>query len=542
MENFRKLGISDENIYPILEKGFKAPTEIQELTIPVLLENNMDIIAQAQTGTGKTAAFGLPLIEKIEENGKVQALILAPTRELVIQVCDEINSLAGKNKLSVISIYGGQSIDVQFKKLRKGVSVVVGTPGRVLDHLKRGTLKLDNVKYFILDEADEMLNMGFVEDIETIFNYTPEDKRVLLFSATMPHRIQKLAENYMGRYKFIKTKTNLTTNLTKQIYYEVHEKDKFDVLSRIIDINEDFYGLIFCQTKVEVDRLANRLIERGYRAEGLHGDLSQAQRERTLSKFRHKHINVLIATDVAARGIDITDLTHVINYSVPQNPEIYVHRIGRTGRAGKQGVSITFVTPAEYGKIEFIKRIAKCDIKRKPLPKIEDSFKAKKYNITKEIFKIMEKSDSNLKNWAEELLDGNDPVEVVTAILQYSYGKIFDENNYKKLSKIVRGKDDKARLFFAKGKEDGMTKQKIVNFISEKAGTEKKTIERVEVYDNFSFITVSEPEAEVILHRFKNIKNGRRSIIERAKQRKRISNTKEVKSVKYRRKRQSATS
>ncbi len=523
MESFTKLGISEKNTYPLSRKGFTKPTEIQELTIPILLNKEIDLIAQAQTGTGKTAAFGLTLIERLEENNIMQALILAPTRELVVQICDEINSLKGSSRLSIIPIYGGQSIDLQFKKLKKGVNIVVGTPGRILDHLNRGTLELNNLKYFILDEADEMLNMGFIEDIETIFKLTPEKKRVFLFSATMPHRIQKLAEHYMGDYEFIKTNTTITTNLTTQIYHEIMEDDKFEALCRIIDINPDFYGLIFCQTKIEVDQLANKLIERSYSSEPLHGDLSQYQRERTLEKFKKKYTNVLVATDVAARGLDINDLTHVINYSVPQNPEIYVHRIGRTGRAGKTGTSITFVTPSDFSKMDFIKRIVKSEIKREDLPQIDDILNLKKDKITDNIKERLNYDNSDFHEWAKELLGIDTPEEVVASILKNAYGKFFDKKNYKEI-KAVKGKrervyseDNKVRLFVAKGKLEGMTKRKIIDFISAKSGTPERKFEQIQLFDNFSFITVPGKEADMILHSFKNIKNNSKPIIEKAK-------------------------
>ena len=443
MENFKKLGLSEKNLYALSRKGFKKPTKIQELTIPVLLKENIDIIAQAQTGTGKTAAFGLPLIENIEDNGQIQALILAPTRELVLQVCDEINSLKGKKQLSIIPVYGGQSIDIQFKKLKKNVSVVVGTPGRILDHLKRKTLNISKIKYFILDEADEMLNMGFIDDIETIFNYSPKDKRVLLFSATMPERIKNLAANYMKKYKFIKASPKITTNLTEQIYYEVNERDKLELLCRIIDMNENFYSLIFCQTKVEVDKLANELINRGYSAEPLHGNLSQAQRERTLKKFRKKIINILVATDVAARGIDITDLTHVINYSVPQNPEIYIHRIGRTGRAGKNGKSITFVTRAEFRKFNFIKKINRCNIKKGNLPDLSQISEIKKNSINEKVLKNLKNYDKFFRNWARELLINGDFEDILSSLLMVAFSKDFyfnnnrNDNQTKKVRKII---------------------------------------------------------------------------------------------------------
>ncbi|MDD5016362.1 MAG: DEAD/DEAH box helicase, partial [Atribacterota bacterium] len=344
---FEHLGFSQKVLDAIYKKGFEEPSQIQALTIPVMLRNDTNIMAQAQTGTGKTAAFGLPLIEMINPHEKsVQALIITPTRELAIQVSEEISSFKGDSGIQVIPIYGGQSIDQQLRRLKKGVHIVVGTPGRVIDHIKRKTLNLKDIEYLILDEADEMLNMGFIEDMEEIMKHTNPQKRTFLFSATMPSRIKVLASKYMADYKFITVeKQQLTTNLTEQIYYEVKAADKFEALCRIIDIEEDFYGLVFCRTKNDVDSVAGHLIDRGYDADVIHGDISQAQREKTLDKFKKKKINVLVATDVAARGIDVYNMTHVINYSLPQDPESYVNRIGRTGRAGKQGTAITFITP-----------------------------------------------------------------------------------------------------------------------------------------------------------------------------------------------------
>ncbi len=321
MEKFAQLGLSAKTLSALQVKGFEEPTEIQALTIPLILKNEQDLVAQAQTGTGKTAAFSLPLLEILNPTNKhVQALILAPTRELVIQISEEINSLKGDSKLTVTPIYGGQSMELQLDRLRRGVSIVVGTPGRVIDHLTRKTLILDKVRFVVLDEGDEMLNMGFIEDIEQILQHTPEEKRVLLFSATMPNRIKDLASTYMKDINHVKAQNTLTTNLTDQIYFEVARHDKFEALCRIIDIETAFYSIIFCRTKVEVDELASKLIDRGYSAEGLHGDISQAQREQILRKFRKKQISLLVATDVAARGIDINNLTHVINYSLPQDP------------------------------------------------------------------------------------------------------------------------------------------------------------------------------------------------------------------------------
>lgn len=529
MKKFQDLGLSETTLAALTKKGFEEPTEIQALTIPLLLENEKDIIAQAQTGTGKTAAFALPLLENINSSKKgVNAIILAPTRELVIQVCEEINSLRGENDISVAPIYGGQSIELQLRKLKRGISIVVGTPGRIQDHINRKSLKLNNIKYFILDEADEMLNMGFIDDIEQILEFTPEDKRVLLFSATMPTRIKKLAEKYMGEYVHVKTKTELTTNLTDQIYFEISRHDKFEALTRIIDIESEFYSIIFCRTKIDVDEITAKLCDRGYSADGLHGDISQSQREKILNKFKRKRISILVATDVAARGIDVNNLTHVINYSLPQNAEAYIHRIGRTGRAGNQGTAITFVTHDEFRKLGFIKRVVKAPIRKKDIPQVEHIIDAKKKRIADEIQSFI--STTNAKeylDWATELTADNSPENVIAAILKHSFGKTLDKSNYREIRQSSnkgqkRGRtlveeEGKTRLFIAKGKTSDTTRDILIDFIVDKAGTAKNLIENIEIYDNFSFITVPFAEAEQILKKFKKVRPGRRAIVEKAK-------------------------
>jgi ATP-dependent RNA helicase DeaD len=341
---FDKLGLSPNTLKAVAQKGFEEPTPIQEKIIPLLLSGERDLIGRAQTGTGKTAAFGLPLIDKLSgtpmerKDTPVRAIIMVPTRELALQVSEEIHSLRGDSGIQILPVYGGQAMEPQIKRLKKGVHIVVGTPGRVLDHMRRKTLKLSEVDYVILDEADEMLNMGFIEDVEEILAATPETRRTLLFSATMPQRIVALAKKHMKNFLSVSVdKEPLTVSLTDQIYFEVAEGDKLEALCRIIDMEDEFYGLVFCHTKIDVDRNAQRLIDRGYEADALHGDISQPDREKILNQFRKQTINILVATDVAARGIDISDLTHVINFSLPQNPESYIHRIGRTGREKRHG-------------------------------------------------------------------------------------------------------------------------------------------------------------------------------------------------------------
>ncbi|HCT31316.1 MAG TPA: RNA helicase [Bacteroidales bacterium] len=519
LSEFKQLGLSDQSLAAIEKKGFEQPSPIQRMTIPVLLSEEGDIIAQAQTGTGKTAAFGLPMIERIQGGmGMVQGLVLVPTRELALQVSDEIISLAS-NRISVSTVYGGQSISEQQRRLRKGVDLVVGTPGRVQDLLDRGDLKLDKISWFVLDEADEMLNMGFIDDIEAILNFTPKEKRTLLFSATMPDRIAKLAKKYMVNTKKLEVdRSKPTTSLTDQIYFEVRESDKFDALTRIIDIEPEFYGLVFCRTRVAVDTTTSKLLDRGYSAEGLHGDISQAQREKTLLKFRNKHINILVATDVAARGIDIVDLTHVINMSLPQDAESYIHRIGRTGRAGKQGTAITFVSKEESRKLMFVEKITKSKIRKEILPGAEDIVAAKRERIKIEISDIIKKgSYDEYLGMAEDLLEINSPEVALAALLRLAYKAQLDVKNYSEIRTIRVDSTGTSRLFIALGRKDGMTPRKISDFIRKEVKIPDNKIDDISVHDDFSFITVPFIDAEAILNAFSSRKQGGKPLITKAK-------------------------
>lgn len=519
---FRDLGLTEKTLKPLEKKGFEQPSPIQALTIPALLNGEKDIIGQAQTGTGKTAAFSLPILEKIEKStGHVQAIILAPTRELAVQVAEEMNSLAHGRKLKIIPVYGGQSLEQQKRQLNKGVDIVVGTPGRVMDLMNRQVLKLNNIDYFILDEADEMLNMGFVEDIEHILTQTNEDKRMLFFSATMPAEILKIAKSHMREHEVLAVKKKeLTTNLTEQIYFEVKEKDKFEALCRIIDIELDFYGIVFCRTKNDVNELVGKLQDRGYDVEGLHGDISQNHREVTLRRFKNKNLNILIATDVAARGIDVNDLTHVINYAIPQEAESYVHRIGRTGRAGKQGTAITFITPSEYRKLLQIQRITKTEIKKEQVPRVKDVILAKKTRLFDSVKNIISNGDAeSYYDMAKELLtQETTPIEVIAAILKNFYDEELEETNYSDIESVSLDKTGKTRLFIALGKKDKMTPRKLVDLISKKTKVHESKLKGVEVYENFSFVSVPFVEAETIVDIFQKDRKGKKPLIEKAKQ------------------------
>lgn len=520
LTSFQALGLSPNILSSLRHKGFEEPTPIQEKVIPLLLCGDKDLIGQAQTGTGKTAAFGLPIIEKIKVNNlTVQALILTPTRELTIQVAEEIHSLRGKKALKIVPLYGGQSIELQLKHLNKGVHLVVGTPGRILDHLRRKTLKLEHLDFCVLDEADEMLNMGFIDDVETILEYTNRNKRTMLFSATMPEEILRIAQKYMGPYELVQIKQKqLTVDQTDQIYFEVPLRDKFEALCRIIDIEKEFYGLVFCRTKVDVDNIANRLIDRGYDADGLHGDLSQAQREKIMNKFKKQRITLLVATDVAARGIDVQNLTHVINYALPQDPESYVHRIGRTGRAGKEGTAVTFITPEENRRLMFIQRIIKSKIQRRNLPQVKDIIEVKKKRIRTRLDDIIEAQDySDYLSMAQDLLETNAPDEVLAALLKFTFQDELDASNYNDIRDVSPKIQGDTRLFIAKGKKDGMTKKSLAKFITEKVHITAAKIQDIYIQDTFSFITVPFREAELILKHFKTSLKGKKPIVVKAK-------------------------
>lgn len=523
LEKFKGLGLSEKIIKVLKKKGFEEPTKIQEQAIPLLLEGNKDIVGQAQTGTGKTAAFSLPLIERLKRGGKeVKALILVPTRELALQVSEEINSLKGDSLLRVIAVYGGQSIEQQLRRLERGVDIVVGTPGRIKDHLTRGSLNLKLISYAVLDEADEMLNMGFIDDVEAILKYTSTEKRVLLFSATMPDRILQLAKKYMGEYEIVRAgKEQLTVSLTDQIYFEVAHSDKLEALCRLIDSEHEFYGLIFCRTKIDVDNISRKLSERGYDAEGLHGDFSQSQRERTLEKFKQQRVNILVATDVAARGIDISGLSHVINYSLPQDPESYVHRIGRTGRAGKEGTAVTFVTPDEYRKLIAIKRITKTDIRKEKIPGIEDIIRSKKARIKNEIEGIIESATAEqYMDFAKDMVGETDSLKVVAAFIKYAFGEELNTRNYGEIRNVSIDMKGTTRLFVARGKMDGMDPRRLAEMIRETANVSSQKIRDIRIFDKFSFIAVPFEEAEIILSAFKKKGISRRPIVERAKEKK----------------------
>ncbi|MCM1321847.1 MAG: DEAD/DEAH box helicase [Bacteroides sp.] len=411
--SFEDLGLDETTLAAVAAKGFEAPSPIQVLAIPRLLNGDANVIAKARTGTGKTAAFGLPLVQTIRSNADhVQALILTPTRELALQVCREIQSFATGDYPRLTAVYGGAAYGEQLRSLRRGTEIVVGTPGRVKDHLERGTLSLSGISYFILDEADEMLDMGFIDDIETIFSQANPDSRILLFSATMPPPILKIAAKFMGDYEIVQEEERPEEPiLTEQRYWIVRESEKIEALVRLIDISADFYGLVFTQTKMDADAVSRQLDERGYEAAALHGDIPQSQREKILSRFRRKKTRILVATDVAARGIDIEGLTHVVNYAMPFDGPTYIHRIGRTGRAGAKGVAYTFVRPEERRKLEYLRsatrKATKGPLEEESIPSVARVLEVKRARLFEEMKKALGIENDD----AETSAAGNPPPE-----------------------------------------------------------------------------------------------------------------------------------
>ncbi|MFF2090395.1 DEAD/DEAH box helicase [Paenibacillus sp. NPDC058174] len=430
MKTFAEFGLEPKVLQAITELGFEESTPIQDKSIPIAMTGS-DMIGQAQTGTGKTAAFGIPLINKIPTSEeRIVALIMTPTRELAIQVAEEIGKLTRYKGLRSLPIYGGQEIGRQIRALKKKPQIIIGTPGRLLDHINRKTIRLEDVRTVVLDEADEMLDMGFMEDIQSILKLVPEDRQTMLFSATMPPNIQKLAQQFLKNPEHVSViPKQVTAPLIDQGYIEVHERQKFEALSRLLDMESPELAIIFGRTKRRVDELSEGLQKRGYSADGLHGDLSQNQRDNVMRKFRDGSIDVLVATDVAARGLDVSGVTHVINFDLPQDPESYVHRIGRTGRAGKEGTAWSFVTPRETDHLHFIEKVTRQRINRKPLPSLAEAIEGKQRVTAERILETVSNDESSeYKGIAIQLLDQYDSVHLLAAAIKLLTGEKKDVN------------------------------------------------------------------------------------------------------------------
>lgn len=521
---FEDFSLSKETLKSISEMGFEEPTPIQVSSISLILEG-LDIVGQAQTGTGKTAAFGIPIVEKCRKDKNPFAIILEPTRELAVQVSQEINKIGKFKKINVLPVYGGTSIERQIKALQRGVDVIVGTPGRVIDHINRKTISLSDIKIVVLDEADEMLNMGFIEDIETILKTTPAERQTLLFSATMPQPIMSIAKRHMKNPQKVKVNTkDVVVAKIKQIFYEVREEDKVNALSKLIDVEDPQLAIVFCHTKREVDDVSMKLSQMGYNAGALHGDYTQARREEVMGKFKDGMLDILVATDVAARGLDIQNVTHVINYNIPQNPESYIHRIGRTGRAGKSGMAITLVTPREYRHLRLIEKTAKTIIDRKKLPSAADVIKAREKNISKDIEEII-KGDKHtgyvsvVKELSEQYSFG----DIAAAALYAAYGEMREtpvEERYEKAGSKDGPKNGMVRLFMTIGRKDKIRVPDIVKSIASEANIPYSKIGNIDVFDKFTFVEVPEDLADRVIRSVDDMMmKGRRVKVQKAKAR-----------------------
>lgn len=528
-KTFGNFAISEALLQAIGDMGFEEPTPIQAMAIPQILDGK-DVTGQAQTGTGKTAAFGIPIIERLDpDNKNVQAIVLSPTRELAIQTAEEFSLLMKYKKgLTVVPIYGGQPIDRQLRALKGNVQVVIGTPGRVIDHIKRGTLRLDSVKMFVLDEADQMLDMGFREDIEDIIRVTPKDRQTILFSATMPQPILEITKRFQHDPQFLKiTCKELTVPQVEQTYIEVRERDKLEALCRTLDINNPELALVFCNTKRTVDDLMSRMQARGYFVEALHGDMKQQQRDRVMARFRAGSIDVLIATDVAARGIDVDDVDIVFNYDVPQDVEYYVHRIGRTARAGRAGKSVTFVSPREIYKLRDIQRFAKIQIAKTPLPTLDDVAEMKQQIFLDKVRTIM--SAGNLEIYlplVEQLLETENEtdsestvevtsIQVAAALLKMHLdsGKNAGQSeDIKPLQpspsfseKVSPGTVERSgaeagmvRFRISLGKNQQIRPKDIVGAFAGECDIPGSAIGRIDLYNNYSYVDIPLEHANLV--------------------------------------------
>jgi ATP-dependent RNA helicase DeaD len=521
MSTFNDLGLNDNIIKALTDLGYENPTEIQEKAIPQVIASKQDLKAFAQTGTGKTAAFSLPILEQIDTQSKdTQAIILSPTRELALQIAKNIEEFAKHIKgFNVTAVYGGASIDDQIRKLRKGMHIVVGTPGRTVDLINRKQLKLNNIQWLVLDEADEMLNMGFKDELDKILAVTPKEKQTLLFSATFPREVESIAKNYM--YKPVEITSGEKNKGSDQVshqYYVVSERNRYNALKRIADVNPDIYSIIFCRTRRETQEVADKLIKDGYNADALHGDLSQAQRDSVMGKFRKKVLQILVATDVAARGLDVTDLTHVINHKLPDQIESYTHRSGRTGRAGKVGISIAIVTGREKGKLRPIERLIGKQFVSTPVP-------TGKEICQNQLFKLIDKVHDIKINDAEindflpsiyEKLEGLDREELIkrfvslefnTFLSYYKNAPDLNDSDQMRGASDNRGKrrDDEnmSRFFINIGRKDRLNPARLIGLINEQKIAKNIEIGQIEILDTFSFFELDKNYTDETVSVFK---------------------------------------
>jgi ATP-dependent RNA helicase DeaD len=508
--------ISKPLLQAIIDMGFEEATPIQSLSIPHIMDGR-DVIGQAQTGTGKTAAFGLPILDKVDpENKNLQTIILCPTRELAIQVAEELKKLSKYLKnIRILPVYGGQPIERQIRALEKGVQIVIGTPGRLMDHMRRGTLDVTDVEIVVLDEADEMLDMGFRDDIEFVLRDMPSEKQVLLFSATMSKEILRLTKRYQQDPEFLKVvPKELTVPETQQIYFEVKEKMKLDLLARLLDIYNPNLSLVFCNTKRRVDQLVGHLQVRGYLADGLHGDLTQRQRDRVMNKFRKGTIDVLVATDVAARGIDVEDIEIVFNYDVPNDDEYYVHRIGRTGRAGKKGKAFTFVSGKEIYQLRDIQRYTKTKIEQQEIPSLHRVQEIKTDQFIKKVKNVINTEDLDKQILIVERMIEEDytSVEMAAALLKMAMNKEAINTESKDEFGNTGASPGMVRFFMNIGRKDRVKAKDIVRAIGDKTGISSSLIGKVDVFDKFSFVEIPSSSAKDVVNILRGSKIKGRSV------------------------------
>ena len=525
---FEEMGLSEEIQKAVRYMGFEEASPIQAKAIPAMI-SGIDLIGQAQTGTGKTAAFGIPILEKVDPKlKKLQAIVLCPTRELAIQVADEIRNLSRyMHGIKVLPIYGGQDIVKQIRSLKSGTQIVIGTPGRVMDHMRRKTMKLDFVHTVVLDEADEMLNMGFREDIEFVLSGVPEERQTVLFSATMPKPIMEITKKFQNNAKVIKvTKKELTVPNIEQYYYDVKPKKKEEVLSRLLDIYSPRLSVVFCNTKKQVDLLVNALLGRGYFAAGLHGDMKQEQRDRVMQGFRTGKTEILVATDVAARGIDVDEVEAVFNYDLPQDDEYYVHRIGRTGRAGREGRAFSFVSGKEVYKLKEIQRYCKTKIYAQKVPSLNDVANTKMENILDDVERVIEQEDLDMMiNAIEERVNNSEftAMDMAAAFLKICCGMTEDNKNTEEndweFGDTGAGEDGMVRLFINIGKKQRVRPGDILGAIAGESGMDGKLNGTIDMYDKYTFVEVPREYAREVLNAMKNVKiKGKTVAVEPANQ------------------------
>ena len=523
---FEEIGLSPELLKGVKDLGFESAMPVQEEVIPTLLESNCNLIALAQTGTGKTAAFGLPIIQKIDLYSKnTEALIICPTRELCIQIANDCKKFAKYiPECSVVPVYGGASIEVQIKELKKGAKIIVATPGRINDLLDRGKVDLSSIKYLVLDEADEMLNMGFKEDLDSILEQTPTDKYTLLFSATMPDEVEEITGNYIENPIRIQIGSkNQGSNNVRHFYYLVHAKDRYLALKRIADYYPEIYAIVFCRTKVETQEVADMLIRDGYNADSLHGDLSQAQRDHVMSRFRLRNIKMLVATDVAARGLDVSNLTHVINYNLPDELEQYVHRSGRTGRADKQGISIAILNLREKHKIKNIEKLIQKTFEKAEIPTGKQVCRKQLFNMINKLENVIV-NEEEIEDFIPEViakLSWLDREELIKKFVSVEFNRFLeyykdapdlnvDESKEEKQNKKQSKKQTDAkqgeftRLFLSLGRKDRIVPQRIIGLINDYCPNTRIEIGKIDILDNFSYVEIGSNDVDDVLFAFED--------------------------------------